>query len=313
MKEILATVGPMIILILMGNMFRRKEVLNDETVRRLLRLLGDVLIPCVIFQTVYKLELRREHALLTVTFFCFLAALLGVHFLVGRLLRIRRTFFPFFGCAFAFGLMALPMFSAMYGAENMEYLVAMGVGHELFFSLVYYTGLQLIYCRDLPGQKPWWRRLATPLLCLVLLGLFLNISGLDAVFENTIPGILFLGTTRQLAGITGVLTMLVIGYNLHFENLALVKESALYVLIRYILAFGLGYAFKWLLLDRLIGPDVNFDRAFFLLICQFGSTVLVMMVGKYDSQEDMEVSSNAFVLNVLACLLLGVGYYIMAR
>ena len=58
------------------------------------------------------------------------------------------------------------------------------------------------------------------------------------------------------------------------------------------------------ILDRFVGPSVYFDYAYFTMLSQFGSTVLIVMVGEYGSKEDVEVASNAFVLNVLVGIVL---------
>ena len=57
-----------------------------------------------------------------------------------------------------------------------------------------------------------------------------------------------------------------------------------------------------------MAPSVYFDHAFFLLLSQFGSTVLVIMVGKYCTREEMEISSNVFVINALVRILLYILY-----
>lgn len=48
---------------------------------------------------------------------------------------------------------------------------------------------------------------------------------------------------------------------IHLKNRELLKESAASVAHRYFLAFGVGYLAKWMILDRLIGPDCSFDYA----------------------------------------------------
>ena len=72
----------------------------------------------------------------------------------------------------------------------------------------------------------------------------------------------------------------------------------------YLITFSLGYAVKFLVLDRLAGFNPYFDYAFFTMLSQFGSTLLVVLVGKYCSQEDTEICSNALVLNTIVGIVL---------
>ena len=50
-----------------------------------------------------------------------------------------------------------------------------------------------------------------------------------------------------------------------------------------------------------------FGAAYFIMLSQFGSTLLVAMVGQYETQEDLEVAGNSFALNVIA----GIVFYLI--
>ena len=39
--------------------------------------------------------------------------------------------------------MAIPLFTTVFGADKMEYLAAIGIGHELFVGLVFMTVAKL--------------------------------------------------------------------------------------------------------------------------------------------------------------------------
>lgn len=302
MEHLVLTVAPLILLLTLGCVLRHIHYFSGELVQNIIRFIGDFLIPCVIFNTILNLEIRREHILLSVSFFVFLILLLLLSWLFYKIFSIRRRFFIFFSCAFAFGLMGIPLFSTVFGAENMEYLIALGVGHELFIAIVYLTAAKLV----LKGEQFHLGNinLFSPLFCMMLSALVLNLSGGKEVLAASLPGACFLATVSELASITTVLTMITIGYQLHFECLAHIKESLFYVLFRYTLAFGAGYAVKWLFLDRWVGPSPYFDHAYFTMLSQFGSTMLIVLVGRHCSQEDLEISSNAFVLNVVAGIIL---------
>ena len=147
---------------------------------------------------------------------------------------------------------------------------------------------------------------------MVLLALILNLTGWNRAVEQNVVGGCLLEAVSQLASITVVLTMLVVGYKMQFVNRQRLKISALFVLARYLLVFSVGYLFKFLILDRLVAPSPYFDHAFFILLSQFGSTMLVILVGRYCDREEMEISSNAFVLNAMAGIVLYLGYLALA-
>lgn len=304
MSVLMEKILSLFFLILLGYILRRKQYFTDAEIQKLAGFIGDFLIPCVIFNTILGLKLSEEHLMLSLAFFGYLAILLLSSWLLYKLLRIKRKFFIFFNCMFAFGLMGIPLFSTVFGEENMEYLVAMGVGHELFFALVYVTAAKIVFAGEKPNRKTLLHNLTSPLFLMVLAALVLNLTGWGELLKSSMLGSGILSVIGQLGSITMVLTMLVVGYRLHFQDKSHLRESAFYVLVRYVLTFALGYLIKALVLDRLAGSSVYFDYAFFTMLSQFGSTLLVVLVGKYCSQEDMEICSNALVLNTIVGIVL---------
>lgn len=306
MSELFVNNLSLIFILILGIIFRRMNYFGEAMIRKLTAFIGEVLLPCVLFTNLINLKIRSEHLLLTVAFFLFLSLELVLSYLVYRLLHIKRSFFIFFSSAFAFGLMAIPMFTTAFGGENMDYLLAMGVGHELFFSLIYVP-----FAKQVLNNEPWELRsvlnnMKTPLMLMVILALVLNLTGLRSLVEATILGQTAIVTISKLSSTITVMTMLVIGYRVHFSDMAAVTESIAYVAFRYVSAFAIGYAMKILWLDHLI-QSVYFDHAFFTLLTSYGSTILVVFVGNYCSAEDTKIASNAFALNVLV----GIGMFLL--
>ena len=308
MGDLLRNVVPLLLLIALGYLLRRNGYFSGNEIQALTGFIGDFLVPCVIFNTIFDLDIRSEHLALSIGFFCLLLILLVLSWLVYRILKLPWRSFIFFSCAFSFGLMGIPLFSATFGSEHMEYLVAMGIGHELFFALIYITSAKVLLRHEAVTAASVLRNLASPLFLMVFVSLILNLSGLNTVLAATTIGSCLLSVISQLASITMVLTMLVVGFKIQFLDKRRLGISVLFVLFRYFVTFTVGYGFKFLVLDRLVAPSVYFDHAFFLLLSQFGSTVLIIMVGKYCSREEMEISSNAFVINALVGILLYILY-----
>lgn len=304
MSDLLINILPLLLLLAFGFFLRQIDYFDDQVVRQLTKFIGNVLVPCVLFNTMLDLEIRRDYLLVTVLFFLLLCLFLAISYAVYRCFHIRRAFFVFFSSAFAFGLMGIPLFSTVFGEEHMDYLVAMGVGHELFFAVVYLTLARMMLQGQSFRPANLLRSMATPLFLMVVAALALNVSGAGEMLAATVWGSCLFSAIEKLGSISTVLTMVVVGYQIHLQDRGRTRESAGYVAYRYALAFGVGYLFKWLILDRIIAPSVYFDYAFFTMLSQFGSTVLVVMVGEYGSQEDVEVASNAFVLNVIVGMIL---------
>jgi len=308
MAQLLGNVIPILFLILFGFILRRRNYFSDETLQKISGMVGNLLIPCVIFNTILNLEIRSEHVALSIGFFCYQVLLLGLSWLAYRKLHIKRRFFIFFSCAFSFGFMVLPLFSATFGAENMGYLVSMGIAQELFVALIFITAAQVTLKGDQVSVKTVLKHLGSPLFCMILAAVIIKFTGLKEILSATLLGKGLFDAIAKLGSISSILTMLIVGYRISFRDKGRIVESFGYVGFRYALTLVLGYALKWLVFDRFVAPNPYYDHAFFIMLSQHGSVLLTIYVGEYGTKEDLEVASNAFVINVIAGILLYVAY-----
>ena len=308
LDNLLRSVLPVILLILFGFWLQRRRYLSEETVGGLTKLISDYLIPCTIFTTFMGLDLRPEHFGLAACVFLLQLLLLGAGFLTVRRAGFRRRFAALYPCAFAFGFMAIPLFSTVFGLENMGSLTSMGVGHELFIGLVFMPFARMYLKGERASLRQIGKNLLSPLFLMIFLALILQLSGLrDYVAASELGGG-FIDTISKLGGISSTLILLTVGYRIRLDNPAKLLESIKLVAWRYVLIFVISYAVKFLLMDSIAGEDPFFDIAFFTLISQHGSVILNAYIAQYGSQEDMEIASNAFAINAVAGMVLFVGY-----
>jgi len=310
MNDLFLNILPILILLGFGYVLRKIEFFGEVAVQKLFALVGQILLPCVIFNSILHLDIRTEHLAISAAYFVFLVLLLVLSALVFKLLHLKRRFFIFYTSCFSFGTMGIPLFSTTFGAENMEYLVALGVGHELYFAIVFITAARIVLRGEKFSTRTVLKNLTSPLFCMVMAALFLKFTGWKALLEGSILGNSLLITIEKIASITTVITMLVVGYRLHFEDKKQIRESFLYALFRLAAAFAVGYLIKFLVFDRIV-ISPYFDYAYFTLLSQFGSTVLLTMVGEHCSREDTEVACNAFVINALIGIALYVAFVFM--
>ena len=308
LDNLLRSVLPVILLIAFGFFLQQRHYFSEETVDGLTKLISDYLIPCTIFTTFIGLDLRPEHFGLAACIFLIQLLLMGAGFLTARLAGFRRRFAALYPCAFAFGFMAIPLFSTVFGLENMGTLTSMGVGHELFIGLVFMPFARMYLKGERASLGQIGKNLLSPLFLMIFLALFLQLSGLRDQVAATELGGGFLDTVSKLGGISSTLILLTVGYRIRLDNPAKLLESVRLVAWRYVLIFLISYGVKFLLMDALAGGDPYFDIAFFTLISQHGSVILNAYIAQYGSREDSEIASNAFAVNAAAGMVLFVAY-----
>ena len=308
LDNLLRSVLPVILLIAFGFFLQQRHYFSEETVDGLTKLISDYLIPCTIFTTFIGLDLRPEHFGLAACISLIQLLLMGAGFLTARLAGFRRRFAALYPCAFAFGFMAIPLFSTVFGLENMGTLTSMGVGHELFIGLVFMPFARMYLKGERASLGQIGKNLLSPLFLMIFLALFLQLSGLRDQVAATELGGGFLDTVSKLGGISSTLILLTVGYRIRLDNPAKLLESVRLVAWRYVLIFLISYGVKFLLMDALAGGDPYFDIAFFTLISQHGSVILNAYIAQYGSREDSEIASNAFAVNAVAGMVLFVAY-----
>lgn len=304
MRALLSNIVPILMLIAFGYLLRRRAYFEDVAIQRLTGFVASILIPCVMFNTFLNLNFDLTHVGLAAAFFVYQLILLALSFVIYRVLKKGRRFYPLFYCCFAFGFMAIPLFTTVFGADQMEYLAAIGLGHELFVGLVFMPAAKLWLKREPVNPRAMAKTVVSPLFLMVVAALAIKLLGLRPVIEGTLLGSGLLETISRLGGINTVLIMIIVGYRIRFDDLSKLKESSLLVLSRYIFTFAVGYAFKALVMDPLAGGSLLFDYAFFTMLSQHGSVLLVAYVGEYGDREDLEVASSSLVINELAGILL---------
>lgn len=310
MTQMLENVLPILMLIAFGWILRQRNYFSDEQLSKLSGMISNIMIPFVIFNSIVSLDIRTEHLFLSIGFFVYLLLLLFISVVIYKVFHVKRKFFIFFSAVFSFGFMAMPLFSAVFGTEHMDYLIAMGVGHELFVSIVFITSAKVVLSGEKVSKGGILKHLVSPLFCMVILALVLKLTGWIEPLRSFIPTKAVLDTVSKVASLTTPLAMIVVGYRIHFTDKKRVTESFLYVVVRYALTLGLGYLLKGLVFDRFVAPNPYYDYAFFTLVSQYGSVLLTMFVADYCSKEDLEVASNAFVINVIIGMLIFTGFVI---
>ena len=308
MTDLMNNVLPVLFLIAFGYILQRTNYINESVMQGITRLIANLLIPCVIFNTFYKLDIRPEHLGLAACIFLIQLLLLGTGFLVYRFLPSKRRFVPFYCCAFAFGFMAIPLFSTVFGTENMGYLTSMGVGHELFIGIVFVPFCKLYLTKQKTGAAQIAKSLCSPLFFMIFLALIIQALGCREIIEANILGKGLLTTIETLGAISSTLILVVTGYRVRLDSITKIKESTMLVAVRYALIFSICYAVKYFLMDPLVGADFFFDAAFFTLISQHSSVLLNAYVAEYGTREDSEIVSGAFAISVLVGIILFVGY-----
>lgn len=208
--QLLALVVPVFAVIGVGVAVRRLHWIEGEAETSLIRLVVNVCYPCLIFESVANnAALRSADNLVLPPLMGFAITFLGIRagLIVARMVGLHvgsglRTFALAVGIT-NYGYLPIPIMEAIWGPESRGVLLVHNVGVEV---AIWTVGVLVLSGESL---RTGWRKLVSPVLITLLLGVACNLSGAT----NYLPGVVT-STIHALAVCAIPLGLLMTGVNL---------------------------------------------------------------------------------------------------
>ena len=183
--QLLLLVLPVFALIAIGVVVRRVHWVEGEAETSLIRLVVNLLYPCLIFESVAgNAALRTPGNLLLPPLVGFAITFLGIRagLLVARLIGLHvgtglRTFALAVGVT-NYGYLPLPIMAAMWGEESRGVLLVHNVGVE---AAIWTVGLLVLSGESL---REGWRKLVSPVMITLVLAVVCNLTGVTAMLPK---------------------------------------------------------------------------------------------------------------------------------
>lgn len=303
MKDAIIKVIPIVLLLIFGKIIKQKGLLKDETEVQLKSGVIYITLPMILFLTFKNMELRPEYFLLSLLMFFLMILFYIVGIGVNKFLKINSIVFPFFVTAFAFGLLGIPLFEGVYGIENLGELSILGISNEFFVWFIYLTMVK----QKLNGEKFEWKSLLgfikSPIVIAIFAGLLFNILNVDLYIGEFALYQGLLKTFDYFSVMTTPIILIVVGAGMNLE-LKYVKKAFYFVILRLIIILGIGYAVKFLVIDRFFVVGHMFDLAYFTYLILPTPFVYAIFVGQYSDEENKNIVNNATVIGTIICVAL---------
>ncbi|WP_090441842.1 AEC family transporter [Natronincola peptidivorans] len=298
MTDIIARIIPIILLISLGQYLRYKEFFHQKTIDEIKNVVINIALSAVLFIAFFNMDLMAEYFLVFIIIFLVLI----IFFLIGLALNNYQQFhhplMPFITSGFSFGFLGIPLFTTVFGIENLGMLSIIGVGHEFFIWILFYPAMRMRFKNEKFSVGMAKDILFSPLMISIALGMFFNIADLgDWIQGNAIPNGFYV-TVQYLADLATPLMLIIIGFGLRF-NKRYMKQSIKFYIIRMMIILTIGYATKYLIIDRIMPSSEMFNYAYFTFLILPPPLSLSIFVGSYSSKENEELANNTVVLSTV--------------
>lgn len=220
---------PIVVMLLVGMVCRKKEVLRPEGLAGVRAVVGDICLPVVLFNAFFTAHYSKTVVLMFVLVYLGFAAALLMGFVLRRFAAPHGKFMPFLLTSAEGGMLGYALYGVLMGEQ--AGFAAVDLGQTVFAYTGFLCALSLV-----EGQRPsvsgLIRNMVTNKCCLgMALGILLGALGVGQMVLATLVGDVLTAVIAMLTGPTSALVLLVVGYDLELDR-KLLKPVAATVLCR---------------------------------------------------------------------------------
>ena len=216
--SIIAMVLPVLAMIALGRLCASRGILNDERHAGLKSIIGDILLPVVLFRAFFTAEYGGKLMLVFALVFvgCLIALLAG--YALRRFVRPHDRFMPLLMTSFEGGMLGYALYALLCGSDSTSTYAMVDIGQTMFAYTVF-----LAVLKSASGERmtpaAMVRNMATNKACVgMLLGVVLGALGVYRAIAPTGFGEILMSLIDFITAPTSALILLVVGYQLRISR-----------------------------------------------------------------------------------------------
>ena len=301
--DILEMVLPVIIMFLLGWLCNRKKILSMEGLKGIKTLVGNVLLPVVLFNAFFTAEYSGKIALTFGVVYVSCALGLGLGFLLRKFVRPYDRFMPFLVTNFEGGMMGYALFGLLYAGQTHIFAMA-DIGQTLAAYTVFLVTLQAVSQGQADVKAAVKSAATNPALIGAFLGVILGATGVGKAVLNSGAGDLVRGTISFISAPVSGLILVIVGYELSFRK-ELMKPVMITVGLR-IAVTAVLLAVDWLVI---FGTGlIPFEKPLLVALMLAWSLPAPFIIPLYaDLGKDGEYISTTLSMETIVSILLFIG------
>jgi len=296
--EVLQTVLPVMIMIVIGMLCRSRKLISREGINALKNVVVNITLPAVLLSAFATTKYTVMDIVIPLLVYAACILAWGLGKIGGRLLGETSRFVPFLTTGFEAGMLGYALFNMLYGSARTAEFARIDLGQVLFVFTLYKILLGLDSGRQ--GEKTDMGQLLkemilSPIIIAIAAGVLIGATGLyQALIPSGISGI-FDACTDFVSAPTSAIILLTIGYDLVLGNIPWAAVSKV-VALRFVIMMVLRFVLIAVL--HVIWPAVSLNAAItvmFILPPPF-----VLPVFACDAVQRVYVSSALSVSTLVA-------------
>ncbi|MDO4483264.1 MAG: hypothetical protein Q4C54_02165 [Clostridia bacterium] len=297
-SKVLSMVLPVLVMILLGRYCASSGILNDDRHAGLKGIIGDILLPVVLFNAFFTAEYSASLVLVFGLVFAGFCVALGLAFLLKRFVSPYGRFMPLLMSGAEGGMLGYALFSLISGGVTSHYAMV-DIGQTVFAYTVYLATLKAAEGQSLkPAQIV--KNMVTNRACIgMTLGIVLGATGCYKAIAGTDFGNVITSLISFITAPTSALILIVVGYELRFSK-KLMKPVFTTIAMRLVVMAGIMAA-----VSAVLFAIIPYDKMLFLaLLVQYSLPAPFIIPLFADLGDDSEYVSTTLSMGTLVTVVL---------
>lgn len=216
--EILSKVLPVLVMIALGRLCETKQIINDEQHAGLKAIVGDILLPVVLFQAFFTADYGKQMLLVFVLVFVGYGAALAAGYALRRFVKPYDRFMPLLMASAEGGMLGYALYALLCGADQTKTYAMVDIGQTVFAYTVFLTALKAAGGEKMT-PKFIMKNIVTNKGCIGMLsGIVLGALGVYRAIDGTAAGEIVSSLLSFITAPTSALILIIMGYQLHVSK-----------------------------------------------------------------------------------------------
>ena len=216
--EILSKVLPVLVMIVLGRLCETKQIINDEQHACLKAIVGDILLPVVLFQAFFTADYGKRMLLVFVLVFVGYGAALAAGYALRRFVKPYDRFMPLLMTSAEGGMLGYALYALLCGADQTKTYAMVDIGQTVFAYTVFLTALKAAGGEKMT-PKFIMKNIVTNKGCIGMLsGIVLGALGVYRAIDGTAAGEIVSSLLSFITAPTSALILIIMGYQLHVSK-----------------------------------------------------------------------------------------------
>ena len=216
--EILSKVLPVLVMIALGRLCGTKQIINDEQHAGLKAIVGDILLPVVLFQAFFTADYGKRMLLVFVLVFVGYGVSLAAGYALRRFVKPYDRFMPLLMTSAEGGMLGYALYALLCGANQTKTYAMVDIGQTVFAYTVFLTALKAAGGEKMT-PKFIVKNIVTNKACIGMLsGIVLGALGVYRAIDGTAAGEIVSSLLSFITAPTSALILIIMGYQLHVSK-----------------------------------------------------------------------------------------------